>query len=85
MKVNVIKDYETSVSRNLITGETHTINLPKSNVVCFEFSDGSSFIVRPSGTEPKIKLYISALGTDDKTASQKVEELTNAGVKLLGL
>ena len=84
-KVNVIKDYETSVSRNLITGETHTINLPKSNVVCFEFSDGSSFIVRPSGTEPKIKLYISALGTDDKTASQKVEELTNAGVKLLGL
>lgn len=84
-KVNVIKDYETSVSRNLITGETHTINLPKSNVVCFEFSDGSSFIVRPSGTEPKIKLYISALGTDDKTASQKVEELTNAGIKLLGL
>lgn len=84
-KVNVIKDYETSVSRNLITGETHTINLPKSNVVCFEFSDGSSFIVRPSGTEPKIKLYISALGTDDKTASQKVEELTNAGITLLGL
>ena len=54
IEVTTVKDYETSVSRNLATNETSKIDLPKSNVVAFEFSAGSSFIVRPSGTEPKI-------------------------------
>lgn len=82
-EVVCIKDYETSLSRDLISGKTEPITLPKSNVIGFEFSDGSSFIVRPSGTEPKIKFYFNAVGTDDATATAKIEQLTIAGTKLL--
>lgn len=85
IEVTTVKDYETSVSRNLATNETSKIDLPKSNVVAFEFSDGSSFIVRPSGTEPKIKFYINALGSDSASAAAKVDQLVNAGTKLLGV
>ena len=84
-KVVCVKDYEISVSRNLVTGESEAITLPKSNVVGFEFSDGSSFIVRPSGTEPKIKFYINALGSDAASAEAKINQLVAAGTKLLGL
>lgn len=85
IKVVCVKDYEVSLSRDLVTGESTPITLPRSNVVGFEFSDGSSFIVRPSGTEPKIKFYINALGTDAASAEAKVNQLVNAGTKLLGL
>ena len=85
IEVTTVKDYETAVSRNLATNETSKIDLPKSNVVAFEFSDGSSFIVRPSGTEPKIKFYINALGSDSASAAAKVDQLVNAGTKLLGV
>lgn len=84
-KVVCVKDYEISLSRNLVSGETEPITLPKSNVVGFEFADGSSFIVRPSGTEPKIKFYINALGSDDSSAQEKINELVAAGTKLLGV
>ena len=82
-EVVCVKDYETSQTRDLRTGKTEPITLPKSNVIGFEFSDGSSFIVRPSGTEPKIKFYFNALGTDDAGATARIEELTAAGTKLL--
>ncbi len=85
MKIVKINDYDISLSRNLLTGETSAITLPKSNVVGFELSDGSSFIVRPSGTEPKIKFYFNALGADEASAKAKVTELEDAGTSLLGL
>ncbi len=84
-KVVGVKDYEISKSLNLVTGESQPITLPKSNVISFELSDGSSFIARPSGTEPKIKFYINALGTDTASAQAKIDELVNAITKLLGL
>ncbi len=52
-------DYETSQGKNLATGETWTIDLPKSNVLQFILEDGSRISARPSGTEPKIKFYFS--------------------------
>ncbi|MEP6595450.1 MAG: phospho-sugar mutase [Ginsengibacter sp.] len=52
-------DYDQQVSKNLKTGESHKINLPKSNVLQFILSDGSKISARPSGTEPKIKFYFS--------------------------
>ena len=52
-------DYETQKSKNLQTGETKDITLPKSNVLQFILSDGSKISARPSGTEPKIKFYFS--------------------------
>ena len=52
-------DYELQVGKNLQTGETWKIELPKSNVLQFELADGTKISARPSGTEPKIKFYFS--------------------------
>jgi len=56
-KVVMIKDYQLRVEKNLATGESKKITLPKSNVLQFFTEDGSKISVRPSGTEPKIKFY----------------------------
>ena len=52
-------DYELQVGKNLLTGESWKIDLPKSNVLQFITKDGSKISARPSGTEPKIKFYFS--------------------------
>ncbi|PJE46945.1 MAG: phosphoglucomutase [Sediminibacterium sp.] len=52
-------DYQLQTGKNLLTGETWSINLPKSNVLQFITVDGSKISARPSGTEPKIKFYFS--------------------------
>ncbi|MBS1733406.1 MAG: phospho-sugar mutase [Bacteroidetes bacterium] len=57
--VKELLDYELQVGKNLLTGETWKINLPKSNVLQFLLVDGSKISARPSGTEPKIKYYFS--------------------------
>jgi phosphoglucomutase len=58
-KVIMIKDYQTSQVINLISGEISKIDLPKSNVLQFFLEDATKISVRPSGTEPKIKFYMS--------------------------
>lgn len=77
-------DYETSVSHDLKNGNENKITLPRSNVLCFYMEDGCSLIVRPSGTEPKIKLYIGAVGKTYSEAENKLQGLTDSGTKLLG-
>ncbi|MDH6599550.1 phosphomannomutase [Myroides gitamensis] len=54
-----VEDYQTSQARNLITGDTESINIPKSNVLIYYLEDGTKIAARPSGTEPKIKFYFS--------------------------
>jgi len=68
---NVISllDYELQKGTNLITGETWTIQLPKSNVLQFVTEDGSKISARPSGTEPKIKFYFSVNTTLENKAA----------------
>lgn len=58
-KVKYLYDYSSSVCTNLITNESSTIEMPKSNVLIYETVDGTKVAARPSGTEPKIKFYIS--------------------------
>ena len=58
-KVNFLFDYQTSVCKNLITGEETIIDLPKSNVLIYQTAEGTRMAARPSGTEPKIKFYFS--------------------------
>jgi phosphoglucomutase len=58
-KVVHLLDYELQTGKNLLTGETWAITLPKSNVLQFVLEDGSKISARPSGTEPKIKFYFS--------------------------
>jgi phosphoglucomutase len=66
-KVEWIHDYNSSIAKNLLTGETSTIDIPKSNVLIYTTEDGTRMAARPSGTEPKIKFYFSANTDLDKT------------------
>jgi len=68
-KVVLIKDYQTSMSKDLLTGKESVIELPKSNVLQFFTEDGSKVSVRPSGTEPKIKFYFGV-----KAPLEKVDD-----------
>jgi phosphomannomutase len=58
-KVTKLEDYDLSVSKNMITGKKTNIDIPKSNVIIYYLEDGSQVALRPSGTEPKIKFYVS--------------------------
>ena len=59
-KVVKVEDYELSISKNIVSGQEEPIDVPKSNVLIYYTEDGSKIALRPSGTEPKIKFYISA-------------------------
>jgi len=67
--VVTLLDYELQKGTNLLTGETWTIQLPKSNVLQFVTEDGSKISARPSGTEPKIKFYFSVNTTLENKAA----------------
>ncbi len=58
-RVVMVEDYQSSVAKNLFTGEEETLSLPKSNVLIYYLEDGTKICARPSGTEPKIKFYFS--------------------------
>ena len=58
-KVVKFEDYDLSITKNMITGEESVIDIPKSNVLIYYTEDGSQVALRPSGTEPKIKFYVS--------------------------
>lgn len=73
LKVVGFDDYKESVSKNLETGENKDITLPKSNVLAFRLTEGASVIIRPSGTEPKIKAYYTAIG-DSRSAAETLEK-----------
>ena len=60
--VKYLFDYESSICKDLITGQEHQIDLPKSNVLIYETTEGTRMAARPSGTEPKIKFYFSVNG-----------------------
>jgi phosphomannomutase len=58
-RVVFVEDYKTSIATNLFSGEEETINMPKSDVLIYYTEDGAKIAARPSGTEPKIKFYVS--------------------------
>jgi len=66
VKVKELLDYELQTGKNLDTGETWKIDIPKSNVLQYIMEDGSKVSARPSGTEPKIKYYFSVNSKLDK-------------------
>jgi phosphoglucomutase len=66
--VEFLCDYQSSIQRNLITGEETVMDIPKSNVLIYHTEDGTKIAARPSGTEPKIKFYFSV-----KTALESTE------------
>ena len=69
-KVTAVRDYKISQATDLVTGETSAIDLPKSNVLELLLGDQGSVIARPSGTEPKVKFYYTAVGKTEADARQ---------------
>ncbi len=67
-KVIAFADYRESYAEDYATGEKQTLHLPKSNVLTFSLEGGASVIFRPSGTEPKVKAYITATGATKEDA-----------------
>lgn len=72
-KVLAVRDYKTSIRTEVESGKTEKIDLPISNVIYLELADGNNFVVRPSGTEPKIKLYCLLRGEDEADAEKLME------------
>ncbi len=71
-RVIIVEDFQTSMSKNLLNRSERSIDLPKSNVLIFHTEDGSKIAARPSGTEPKIKFYISVNGKDPNHLGEKI-------------
>lgn len=74
-KVLVTRDYQEDVITDLATGKTSPTGIPKSNVLYYEMEDDAWLAVRPSGTEPKIKLYYGVVGSDFDDAEAKSAKL----------
>lgn len=75
-RVVYIGDYKKSVAYNLDDATESKIDLPKSNVLAYKTDKGNGIIVRPSGTEPKIKAYITAIGSSKAASQELAERLT---------
>ncbi len=77
-----VRDYQSGEITDLSDNSTEKMELSGSNVLYFELSDGTAFIIRPSGTEPKIKVYILAQGDTAEQCAQRVELYTKAAQEL---
>ena len=76
-QVEKIRDYENQTILDLKTNTIEKIDMPKSNVLYYVFSNDAWLAVRPSGTEPKIKYYIGVKGNSQEEADKMLEELGN--------
>jgi phosphoglucomutase len=72
-------DYKNRITKDMLTGQSEGITLPVSDVLYFVLGDGSWFCIRPSGTEPKIKIYFGVKGKTQEEAENKMKDLS-AGV-----
>ena len=81
-RIIMMEDYQTSVATNLLTGEKETMSIPKSDVLIYYTEEGSKIAARPSGTEPKIKFYVSVNTTLDSVDNFKeVNALLDTKIK----
>ena len=81
-KVEAMRDYSASIRRT-VDGKTETLDIPKCNCVYYELEGGSFICVRPSGTEPKLKIYYSVKAASEADAEQALEEAKVSVQKLL--
>lgn len=80
-----VSDYLLKKETEIATGSAADIELPKSNVIALHLSGDNAVIIRPSGTEPKIKLYITSVGKDKTDATEICEKLVIASKEILGI
>lgn len=74
-QVVIFEDYLTRKHTDLLTGKTSEITLPKSNILLFRLENGTKIVIRPSGTEPKIKLYCGTINQPDGTNDTYLQEI----------
>ncbi|NFI51521.1 phospho-sugar mutase [Clostridium botulinum] len=74
VKVERIFDYKLSQSKTPSNNETNVLKLPKSNVLKYVLTDGSWFVIRPSGTEPKMKIYEAVIGNSLEDSEIKIDK-----------
>ena len=75
IEVVATADYKLSVAKDLKADTEEVINLPKSNVLSYSLADGGAVIVRPSGTEPKIKVYYSIVDPSKENAAKRLDTI----------
>jgi len=75
-----LRDLRSRIGMDCKTGESAEVMLPPSNVMEFTLADGSRVLARPSGTEPKIKLYVEVVGKTAEAATTRLKEVM-AGVR----
>ncbi len=81
-KVKYLYDFQSAVKKDIISGKTEEITIPKSNVLIYETENGTKVAVRPSGTEPKIKFYISVnTSLKSKEDFSKTEAILNEKIQ----
>ncbi len=81
--VVAVRDYSADVRTDVLTGEKTALNIPKCNCVYYELANGSFICVRPSGTEPKLKVYYSVKAKDEAAAKAGLESMKAAVAELL--
>lgn len=74
VRVKTFFDYKESIEKDFESGEVKGVKLPKSNVLKYVLEDGSWFVVRPSGTEPKMKVYLAVVGSNLEHSNNKIKE-----------
>ena len=77
LKIKSFSDYKTGIKK-FFDGKVMELKLPKSDVIYFEFEDDSWICVRPSGTEPKLKIYFGAVGKNLIDADKKLDSLSKS-------
>ncbi len=83
LRVLTFSDYRASEQTDLATGAVTVIDLPKSNVLSFALEGNNGLIIRPSGTEPKIKAYVTATGANEAEADKMTATLRTAAETML--
>ena len=73
LSVTIIRDYKERIERNLVLNTEKDITLPTSNVLEYILGENGSVIVRPSGTEPKVKYYYTSIATTHDAAEKQLE------------
>ena len=83
IKVTKIYDYKLSKAKSLIDSSIEGLTLPKSNVLKFILEDDSWFVVRPSGTEPKMKIYLSVVGKTLEDSKMQIHKFEDSVMKVI--
>ena len=81
--IEKIRDYDSGLITDVATGDTCPTGLPKANVLFYELTGGSKAIVRPSGTEPKVKLYLMAQGDSASACEDALAAIKAALLELV--